>query len=100
MTADNKYSALNRQSLTQSIQMQLSRNLKNFGLFFFAFLKCSSNFEHAEKKVYLHSLRFPILRTAKNVIKQMSKKSRFRKLFNKQCRKCSERLLKSWRQRL
>ena len=35
MTADNKYSALNRQSLTQSIQMQLSRNLKNFGLFFF-----------------------------------------------------------------
>ena len=48
--ADGKYSLLNRDNLTQSIQMQLSRKQKTFSEFFSAFLKSSLNFEHFQKK--------------------------------------------------
>ena len=50
LSADGKYSLLNRDNLTQSIQMQLSRKQKTFSEFFSAFLKCSLNFEHFLKK--------------------------------------------------
>ena len=50
LTADGKYSLLNRDSLTQPIQMQLSRKQKTFSEFFSAFLKSSLNFEHFQKK--------------------------------------------------
>ena len=50
MSADGKYSLLNRGYLTQPIQMQLSRKQKSFSHFFSAFLKCSLNFEHFLKK--------------------------------------------------
>ena len=50
MTADGKYSLLNRDNLTQAIQMQLSPKQKTFSKFFLAFLKSSSNFEHFQKK--------------------------------------------------
>ena len=50
LSADGKYSLLNRDSLTQPIQMQLSRKQKTFSEFFSAFLKSSLNFEHFEKK--------------------------------------------------
>ena len=46
LSADGKYSLLNRHNLMQPIQMQLSRKLKTFYEFFFAFLKSSLNFEH------------------------------------------------------
>ena len=46
LSADGKYSLLNRDNLTQSIQMQLSRKQKTFSQFFSAFLKSSLNFEH------------------------------------------------------
>ena len=54
-TADGKYSLLNRENLTQPIQMQVSRKQKTFSEFFSAFLKSSLNFEHFQKKDDSHS---------------------------------------------
>ena len=50
LIADGKYSLLNRDNLTQTIQMQLYRKQKTFSDFFSAFLKSSLNFEHFQKK--------------------------------------------------
>ena len=50
LSADGNYSLLNRDNLTQPIQMQLSRKQKSFSDFFPAFLKPSLNFEHFFKK--------------------------------------------------
>ena len=50
LSGDGKYSLLNRDNLTQPIQMQLSRKQKTFSDFFSAFLKSSLNFEHFLKK--------------------------------------------------
>ena len=50
LSADGKYCLLNRDNLTQPIQMQLSRKQKTFSDFFSAFLKSSLNFEHFLKK--------------------------------------------------
>ena len=54
------YSPLNRDNLTQHIQMELSKKQKTFPqffffFFFFAFLKSSLNFEHFQKKDDPHS---------------------------------------------
>ena len=54
LSADGKYSLLNRDNLTQPIQMQLSRKQKTFSDFFSAFLKSSLNFEHFFKRVDPH----------------------------------------------
>ena len=53
LSGDGKYSLLNRDNLTQPIQMQVSRKKKTFSRFFPAFFKCSWNFEHFEKKAWL-----------------------------------------------
>ena len=50
LTADDKYSGSNMQNLPQQIQTQLSRKQKTFSGFFIAFLKCSQNLEHFQKK--------------------------------------------------
>ena len=55
MAADDKYSLFNRDSLTQPIQMQLSRRQKTFSAFFTEFLKSSLNFEPSQKKDDSHS---------------------------------------------
>ena len=55
LSADGKYSLLNRDNLTQPSQMQLSRKQKTFSEFFCAFLKSSLNFEHFQKKDDSHS---------------------------------------------
>ena len=55
LSADGKYSLLNRDKLTQPIQMQLSRKQKTFSQFFCAFLKSNLNFEHFQKKDDSHS---------------------------------------------
>ena len=55
MTADDKYSLLNRDNLTQPIPTQLSQKQKAFFQFFAAFSKCTLNFEHLQKKDDLHS---------------------------------------------
>ena len=54
LSADGKYSVLNRDNLTQSIQLQLAQKQKTFSEFFCAFLKSSLNFEHFQKKDASH----------------------------------------------
>ena len=54
LSADGKYSLLNRHNLTHPIQMQLYRKEKTFSDFFSAFLKSSLSFEHFSKKDDLH----------------------------------------------
>ena len=54
-TADDKHSLLNRGNLMQPIQILLSQKQKPFSQFFSRFSKCTSNFEHFQKKDYPHS---------------------------------------------
>ena len=55
MTADDKYSLLNKDNLTQPIPTQLSQKKKAFAECFLAFSKSTLNFEHFQKKDDLHS---------------------------------------------
>ena len=50
LTADDKRYLLNKDKLTQPIQMQLSQKQKNFSPTFFAFPKSIINFEYFPKK--------------------------------------------------
>ena len=56
MTADDKYSLLNRDNLTQPIPTIISQKQKAFSEFFLAFSKSTLNFEHFQKKDDPHSL--------------------------------------------
>ena len=55
LTVNDKHYLLNRDNLTQPIQMQLSQKQKTFSEFFFAFLKSILNFKHLPKKDDPHS---------------------------------------------
>ena len=55
LTANDKYSLLNRINLTQPIQILLSPKQKNFSQFLSSFLKSTLNFEHFQKKDDPHS---------------------------------------------
>ena len=55
LSADGKYSVLDRDNLTQRIQMLLSRKQKTFSLFFSSFLKSTLNLEHFQTKDDPHS---------------------------------------------
>ena len=55
VSGEDKYSVLDRDNLTQRIQMLLSQKQKTFSPFFSSFLKCSSNLEHFQKKDDPHS---------------------------------------------
>ena len=55
LTADDMYSLLNRDNLTQPIRTQLFQKQKAFSRFFLAFLKSTLNFENFQKKDDLHS---------------------------------------------
>ena len=57
LTVDDKHYLLNRDNLTQPIQMQLSEKQKTFSQFVFAFLKSILNFKHLPKKDEPRSLR-------------------------------------------
>ena len=78
LIVDGKYSLVNTDNLKQPLHMQLDQKPKTFAEFFFAFLKSTSNFEHFRKKGNLIANVFPKLRTPKNMVTSMSKKSRFR----------------------
>ena len=49
-TVNDKHYPLNRNNLTQPIQMELSQKQKTFSQFFFAFLKSILNFKHFPTK--------------------------------------------------
>ena len=55
LTDDEKYSLLYRENLMQPIQILLSQKRKTFSQFFSAFLKCTLNFGHLQKKDDSHS---------------------------------------------
>ena len=55
LSADGMYSLLNRDNLTQLIQVQLSRKQKTFSRFLCTFLKSTLNFGHFLKKDDSHS---------------------------------------------
>ena len=55
MTADDKYSLLNRRNLMEPIQILLSQKQETFSEFFFSFLKSTLNLEHFQKKDDPHS---------------------------------------------
>ena len=55
LTADDKYSLLNRDNLTQPIRTQLSQKRKAFSQFFLTFSKSALNLEHFQKKDDAHS---------------------------------------------
>ena len=55
MTADDKYSLLNRDNLTQPIPTQLSQKQNAFSEFFLGFSKSTLTFEHFQKKDLPHS---------------------------------------------
>ena len=46
LTADDKYSLLNRDNLTQPIQTELSKKLRAFSELLLGFWKSTLNFEH------------------------------------------------------
>ena len=95
MTADDKYSLLNRDNLTQPIPTQLSQKQKPFSQFFLPFPKCSINFQHFQKKMTLIADLFPKLRTSKSPERYVSKKSRFKGPIDRQHGKRVETLLRS-----
>ena len=50
LTVNDKHYLLNRDNLTQKIEMQLSEKQKTFSRIFFAVLKSILNFKHLPKK--------------------------------------------------
>ena len=58
--------------------MHLSEKQRTLSKFLYAFFKFTANFEHFQKKMTLIASEFPKLRTPKNVVRQMPKKSRLR----------------------
>ena len=55
LTVGEKQYLLNRDNLTQPIQIELSQKQKTFSRFFFSFLKPILNFQHLRKKNDPHS---------------------------------------------
>ena len=55
LTADYKYSLLNRDNSAQPIGTRLSQKKKAFSQFFLAFPKSKLNFEHFQRKDDPHS---------------------------------------------
>ena len=58
--------------------MHLSKKQKIFSQFFSAFFESALNYEHFQEKMTVIAYLFPNLPTTKNVLRQMSKSSRFR----------------------
>ena len=69
LTEDDKHYLLNRDNLTEPIQMQLSQKQKTFSEFFFAFLKSILNFKHLSKKMTQIADVFPDIPPPKNMVR-------------------------------
>ena len=61
-----------------TIQMHFSQKEKIFSQLFSPFFESALNSEHFQKKMTLIAYVFPKLPTTKNLLRQMSKSSRFR----------------------
>ena len=97
MTADDKYSLLNRENLTQPFQTQLSQKEKYFSQFFSPFLEHSFNFEIFPKKRWPSRWCISEIIDSEKKVKSMSDNSRLRSPFKKQHGKLAQTPLKSKR---
>ena len=84
LATDKRYPVLNRESLTIRIQMQLSPRKNFFFLFYAPFLKSILNFKLFESEDDLHRFCIFEVTDSENVVREMSKKCRFRGWFEKQ----------------
>ena len=73
--------------------MHLSQKQKIFPEFFSAFFESALNSEHSQKKRTFITFILPKLPTAKNVLRQMSKSSRFREPVDRRHGKWAEALI-------
>ena len=73
--------------------MHLSQKHKIFSRSFSAFFESALNFEHFRRKMTLIAYVFPKLSTTKNVLRQMSKSSRFREPVDRRHGKRAEALI-------
>ena len=73
--------------------MHLSRKQKSFSECSLAFFESALNLEHFQKKMTLIAYVFPKLPTTKNVLRQMSKSSRFREPVDRRHGKRAEALI-------
>ena len=93
LTADDKYSVINRDYWMHTIQIHLSQKEKIFSQFFSAFFESALNSEHFQKKSIFIAYITPKLPTTKNVLRQMSKSSRFREPVDRRHGKWAEALI-------
>ena len=100
LAGDEKYPVLIRENLTILIQMELAQKEITVSQFFAVFLKSRLIFEYFWKKDDPHSFCISEITDSENVVRKMSKKSRFRGPFEKQLGKCGQALLKSASQTL
>ena len=70
--------------------MHLSQKQKIFSQFFSAFFESALNSEHFQQKMTVIASVFPKLPTTKNVLRQMSKSSRFREPVDRRLSKRAE----------
>ena len=73
--------------------MHLCKKQKIFSELFSAFSEPVLNSQHFQKKMTLIAYVFPKLPTTKNVLRQMSKSSRFRERLDRQHSKWAEALI-------
>ena len=76
-----------------TIQMHFSKKEKIFSQLFSAFFESALNSEHFQKNRTFIDYLFPKLPTTKNVLRQMSKSSRFRERLERRHSKWAEALI-------
>ena len=76
-----------------TIQMHLSQKQKSFSEFSCAFFESALSLEHFQKNMTLIAYVFTKLTTAKNVLRQVSKSSRFKEPLDKRHGKRAEALI-------
>ena len=69
LTVNDKYYLLNRDNLTETIQIELSQKQNTFFQFCFAFSKSILNFKHLPKKMTLIVDVFPEILAPKNMVR-------------------------------
>ena len=69
LAVNHKHYLLNRDNLTQPIQMILSEKQKNFSEFFFAFLKSILNFDICQKGITVLADVFLEIPVPKNMLR-------------------------------
>ena len=77
----------------ETIQIHLSKKQKIFSEFFSPFFESALNFEHFQKKRTFIAYVFPKLPTTKNLLRQISKSSRFREPVDRRHGKRAEALI-------